>query len=198
MPKNIWPREFYIPSKNAVKIADENSTAVVYTYDYQLKNSKGVTVTRYGLMSFSGRAQKPRFHFYYNSEKERQTKINSFFDETQFKAISKDIRKEYEAAKERGLEVGDVLYSSWGYEQTNIDYYQVTRLVGKKSVEIRQIGSLNKHEDGFMTGTCSPAPNFFIGDPMVKRAKEGYVKLTSYSGASKCLPTAIHRWTSYH
>lgn len=31
---------------------------------------------------------------------------------------------------------GDIFYSSWGYEQTNIDFYKVKRLVGKKMIEI--------------------------------------------------------------
>jgi hypothetical protein len=35
--------------------------------------------------------------------------------------------------------VGDILYSSWGYDQTNIDYYQVVK-VSKASVWIRSIG----------------------------------------------------------
>ena len=29
----------------------------------------------------------------------------------------------------RSLRVGDILYSSWGWEQTNIDFYQVIRCV---------------------------------------------------------------------
>jgi hypothetical protein len=35
--------------------------------------------------------------------------------------------------------VGDILYSSWGYDQTNIDFYKVVR-VSKSSVWIQQIG----------------------------------------------------------
>ena len=35
--------------------------------------------------------------------------------------------------------VGDILYSSWGYDQTNIDFYKVVR-VSESSVWIQQIG----------------------------------------------------------
>ena len=34
------------------------------------------------------------------------------------------------AAERDGLKVGDVLRSSWGYDQTNVDYYEVVELVG--------------------------------------------------------------------
>lgn len=36
--------------------------------------------------------------------------------------------------------VGDILRCSWGYDQTNVDYYQVVALVGVSSVRIRKIG----------------------------------------------------------
>lgn len=37
------------------------------------------------------------------------------------------------------LVVGDVLFLSWGYEQINVDYYQVMWVVGYWLVEIRKI-----------------------------------------------------------
>lgn len=33
---------------------------------------------------------------------------------------------------------GDLFYSSWGYGQTNITFYQVTKAVSKDTVEVRQ------------------------------------------------------------
>ena len=38
------------------------------------------------------------------------------------------------------MQVGDIYYDSWGYEQTNIDFYQVTA-VNKGSFTIRRIKS---------------------------------------------------------
>jgi len=34
---------------------------------------------------------------------------------------------------------GTIFYSSWGYEQTNVSFYQVVKLSGKASVIIREI-----------------------------------------------------------
>ena len=34
----------------------------------------------------------------------------------------------------RFIKEGDIFYSSWGYEQTNIDFYKVVKKVGKASV----------------------------------------------------------------
>ena len=33
--------------------------------------------------------------------------------------------------------VGDLCYTSWGYDQTNIDFYQVTKAISKDTVEVR-------------------------------------------------------------
>lgn len=40
-----------------------------------------------------------------------------------------------------GVQVGDVFYNSWGYEQTNIDFWQVVALRGTTQIVLRAIGS---------------------------------------------------------
>jgi len=37
--------------------------------------------------------------------------------------------------------VGDLFYSSWGYDQTNIDFYQVTAAISANTIEVRRCGS---------------------------------------------------------
>lgn len=38
-----------------------------------------------------------------------------------------------------GVVVGDIFSASWGYEQTNVDFFQVVALVGTSSVRVRQV-----------------------------------------------------------
>lgn len=38
-----------------------------------------------------------------------------------------------------GINVGDLYYISWGYEQTNVDFFQVIELVGESSIRIREV-----------------------------------------------------------
>jgi len=40
------------------------------------------------------------------------------------------------------LTEGSILCCSWGYDQTNIDFYQVVRLVGKTMCEVVKIESI--------------------------------------------------------
>src|SRR5262245_48359756 len=52
--------------------------------------------------------------------------------------------------------VGDILSSSWGYDQTNVDFYKVTRCTGAM-IELRQLRTETKeHNPGCMSGKTWP------------------------------------------
>jgi len=76
------------------------------------------------------------------------------------------------------LKPGDVLCSSWGYEQTNVDFYQVRRLIGRTMVEVQE---MEKHcnTDGprSMTGRVVPVHNSRAcnSKPMRKRVTKDYM-----------------------
>lgn len=38
-----------------------------------------------------------------------------------------------------GVKVGDIFSASWGWEQTNVDFFQVIALVGETSVRVREV-----------------------------------------------------------
>jgi len=52
------------------------------------------------------------------------------------------------------IEAGAILFSSWGYDQTNVDYYMVTRTT-KASAWIVPMSS-HEEQTGFMSGQASP------------------------------------------
>lgn len=86
--------------------------------------------------------------------------------------------------------VGDLFYSSWGYEQVNIDFYQVVN-VSKSSVTVARIKDKRQYEPGGMSGHTVPQPGQFCGEPQTHRLQfdmEGRprFKLTSYSSAWPC------------
>lgn len=58
--------------------------------------------------------------------------------------------------------VGDFLYSSWGYEQTNREFYQVLE-VGNNSLKVREVAQ-NRERNHHDSGTCSPVKDSFIGE----------------------------------
>lgn len=53
------------------------------------------------------------------------------------------------------LKLGDVLVCSWGCEQTNVNFYEVVKVAGKATVEIRELAQ-ERICDGDMSGKCTP------------------------------------------
>ena len=85
------------------------------------------------------------------------------------------------------VNIGDIYVCSWGYEQTNIDYYKVIDVKNKSAVlaEVSQ----TRNYTGPMNGECKPNVNDVVGKPMTKRI-QGYgdnisFKITSFSWAYK-------------
>lgn len=44
-----------------------------------------------------------------------------------------------EKVNKYGVKVGDIFSCSWGWEQTNVDFFQVVELVGECSVRVREV-----------------------------------------------------------
>ena len=152
-------------------------------------------------IAYRGRSKKAAFHYRYESLAIRSEKIKTWMDG--MIANSKTSRRE---ASARALEAGDVLSASWGYEQTNIDYFMVTKLIGKTMVEIVEIGEIRNHT-GSMEGTCVPDVKTIVGEPMRRKADGKSVSVNSSVYARKIEPVSKvgslniykpQRWSSYH
>ena len=56
------------------------------------------------------------------------------------KAPEKPTKKAAEPKKNKfGVKVGDYFEASWGYDQTNVDFFQVVELVGECSVRVKEV-----------------------------------------------------------
>jgi hypothetical protein len=70
-----------------------------------------------------------------------------------------------------GIKVGDIFYTSWGYEQTNTEFYQVTRAT-EASVWLRRV--VEDREDlHFMTATKTPRIGEFDGEEFRRKIRRG-------------------------
>ena len=76
------------------------------------------------------------------------------------------------------ISVGSILYSSWGYDQTNIDYYKVTKISPTgKTCKIVRIGSQRLEETGFMSERVAPDPDNEIKTLDYDEEKREYTKV---------------------
>ena len=168
-------REYYIP-KGSIKVSDRKSDAVAYVNDRH---------NQYAAVGFSGKAQKPALNFAYRKPESRERKVREFFESRQRSIAYQKELKAKRMAVGRGVKVGDLLRRSWGYDQTNIDYWQVTALVGKTMVEIRPLAQEITQWDGYDRGKCAPIVDKFTGPVERRVAKGGQVKINHYAWAYK-------------
>lgn len=127
--------------------------------------------------AFSGKRQRPDLNWNMRTVEARDLAINKWYQALKAKAEAKAARRAELQASGHGVEVGDVLRCSWGYDQTNQDYYQVIRLIGKQTVEIRQIDSL-KEPTGYESGIAVPKLDAFVGGSLQRRSgRDGVIRI---------------------
>lgn len=98
--------------------------------------------------------------------------------------------------------VGDLFYTSWGYEQTNIDFYQVTKVISPSTIEVRSCGEKREY-DQHMAGHVKADKDNLSGDPKKHRVsydREGNpsFKVASYSRAWPTDENAEHFFSEWH
>ena len=110
--------------------------------------------------------------------------------ELSFKEQRKQAKQEARKRFQNPYKVGDILHHSWGYDQTNCDFYQV---VGVKpaSVVLRKIGAKTvPGSEGFMSESLMPEKDAFI--------TEGFQALTKHDkGITPDNPTITKRVSFY-
>ena len=159
---------------------------------------------RYSVLITNNKAVKHPIvcNYYFRTEEKRNTWVMNWVTEKRNSIDnSKTIKRERIERNQAAIgkaKVGDILYSMWGYEQTNVDFYQVTKIKGQMIV-VREIES-KKTLTTDMTGDTMPVRNVFIGEELTKRIQadgEGYcVSITSYANAYKWDGKAKH-FTAY-
>lgn len=95
----------------------------------------------------------------------------------------RDAKRQARAEFENPYKVGDFLYSSWGYDQTNREFYQVLE-VRPTALLIQEVAQ-NRERTGYDSGTCSP-----IRDRFVKPAQWVTLQIDGLGGHS--VPSPIH------
>lgn len=165
---------------DAKKISSDDGLAVCYSYHRKINGHNYPCIS-----AFEGRRKKPTFSYRFLSTEERDKKAKDFMQKHKEKAGFEALKRA-EARKPHSVKVGDVFVSSWGHEQTNVDFYIVQEVIGKSTLLIAEIGQ-HKEYNGDMHGTCKPNVTKVIGEPMRKRLDmrtKTHISISSFQRAS--------------
>jgi hypothetical protein len=138
--------------EGSVERCYDAADAVVYLY----AGSHGEVYA----IGYAGTAYRPAFHFRFKDEARRSRHVDAWVAGLLAAIERRQARKAEKKASTHSLQLGDIVYASWGYEQTNIDFYQVVRVVSGKSVQVRHLRQTTD-ETGFMCGKTTTEKDCF-------------------------------------
>jgi hypothetical protein len=167
-----WPRRTYLPhsARDKEPFIPPGTDLEIWAWEDAGKI--------YGA-AFAGKANKPLWQWRFPSEARRQQEIDSTIQRRKEHFADKERKQKERKEYQHGLELGTMLYRSGGYDQTNVDFYQVTKIVGKQ-IEIRKVEKKIVREEKTSVYVV-PVPNKFIGAPSRKTPQSGgsgaYVKM---------------------
>ena len=165
-----------IPKHNRI-IEEKDCKIIIYVDDKTLSAK-----------CFIKKQVKPKFYIKFQTKESIKQYIDEFIHSEKAYFLQTKKFKEEQAEKTKALikniKVDDIFKCSWGYDQTNNDYYQVVK-VNKKTATFRQIRSTKRWTHS-MSGSERPDWNDFIetAEPFTKVIK-ARIKLNSYSSMTK-------------
>lgn len=168
------PRSYYLQKANITDLkqypTDTELGLEIWTYT----NSKGFPAG----IAFWGKSNKPLWNYSYRNQGELDRKIQETINSRKSHVDRVQQKRQERTQFRHTLKEGDILYSSWGYDQTQCDYYQVVT-IGEKSVKVRRIANKAVDNDYVVA-----IPNHFTGPEMTKIVKPGNViNIASYANA---------------
>jgi hypothetical protein len=142
-------------------------------------------------IAYRGNAARSEWFYRFTSENSFLSTVTRFFQSIAEHEDRKEQRKKEKRDFITALKPGDILVTSWGYEQTNVDFYQVIEVTGKQTIVIREIQGTVTENGCYMQGSVMPRPNEWARDSLLikKRVQvfggNEYVSMTGYSSAHK-------------
>jgi hypothetical protein len=129
MPSNFRPaRESFIP-KGSIKIVPKGLDLEIYLYE---SGSAPCALV------FGGRRNKPDLHVRYGKPERRDAHLREHVENARKVAEYKAEQQAKRAGFKHDYKVGDILHHSWGYDQTQCEFYQVTATT-PGTVTIREV-----------------------------------------------------------
>jgi hypothetical protein len=170
----------------------------VTRYGATVEQYKGITIVKYSnsaakpsLLVFRGKNKKPYMYYYYRTEADRAAAEAGAKSEADRSQAYHDEKEKERLKNTETINTGDLFYTSWGYEQTNVEFYEVIEKPSEQFVIVREVAQ-NREETGFMSGSCTPQKGVFVGEPLRRKRGKWGLKISEcqtaykYDGGPKC------------
>lgn len=176
--------DYFLSNRKDAKLVEyKDLKFVIYKVDIKGEDKPSFSV-------WKGKQKNPAKSYYYNTLERMMVCIEE-------RKTSADSREEYKAqlkAEKKAftpeINLGDIYVASWGYDQTNVNFYQVVSKKGKCTVVIKEIASKMVEGSAHCGMSCNVVAikDSFLNKEdkgMEKRVGKYGISLASYSSASK-------------
>ena len=192
-------REHYLPpeARSEKPLVPEGTDLEIYTWDGAGPRGE----KRFYGAAFAGKGNKPLWHYAFRTQGNRIQEIRKTIEDRQQRLKRKQDELQAKRDFVHGIKVGDIFYASWGYDQTNVDFYQIIEVKGKVVI-LREIGKKVVDEDSHGSSERVVAePDHFVGPPILKRPTgttgAPSIKVTSSSWAHPWDGKSLHQTGPY-
>lgn len=168
----------YVPSDNIIdRVGDPSEGVTTYIYEYEHPSWGPRIVT----IVFWGKSAKAKEHYSHSNSKLYTALEGAYLTAGTYLAQATIHRETMAArktaalsAKESGIakvKPGSIFRWSWGYEQTNVDYYKVLNITPGGTATLIEVGASSVRATGPMSDSVVPNPDFEKGEPFKKRVQ---------------------------
>lgn len=183
------------PAPSADAVVVEYLSMIVYLTQRETPNG-----TRFFAMGFRGKAARPFANYIFKTEEQRAQWLER-------EKAGEDARVEYRAGRKAAQKAevekmraqivpGAILYTSWGYDQTNVEFFEVIERVSDYFVVIREIAQ-EYVETSYMSGRTKPKPGAYVGEPMRRKITTSGVSINEHRSAWLTTADESHHTSSY-
>lgn len=143
----------------------EREAAEVTEHGIRVLRGTGRVSGRPDVKIWNPRSTKPVANYTFRSEQQREDYIAQFIARYAARKAAQAetrARRNGSDAHAEQVSVGDIFVHSWGWDQTNIDFYQVVARNGR-NVEVKPIASREvPGSQGFMSASVTAVPDAFL------------------------------------
>lgn len=129
---------------------------------------------KYYLKIWKVNGAHPFDNYYFRTVDRRQTFIDDRIESAETRTARKAAQNRIKSAFKADLKPGDIYHTSWGYDQTNVDFYRVESVKGCFAI-LQEIAT--KHipgSGGFMSCRVVADPTRTVGGPIRKKICVGH------------------------
>lgn len=138
-------------------VAVENGLGIVYLVE---RNGQ------FHGVAYKGKAGKPSWNYLFRTRERFDAHVASWLEGLNAWARTRKERA-WARTQPHSLKVGAVIYNSWGYDQTNIDFYEVVA-VSANYVSLRELCDSEVAANSSMSGRKIALPGQFASEEITR------------------------------